>query len=80
MTKAGEELIQAAEEAVEIACCQADPASYRVHIPDEINARLIRSRLNMTQGVFAQTFGIDLRTLQEWEQAGGCPPVRRKRF
>ena len=65
MTKAGEELIKAATEALEITHGQADPESYRVHLPDEINARLIRSQLNMTQGVFAQTFGIDIRTLQE---------------
>ena len=62
MTKAGEELIKAATEALEIAHGQADPENYRVHLPDEINARLIRSQLNMTQGVFAQTFGIDIRT------------------
>ena len=48
MTKAGEELIKAATEALEITHGQADPESYRVHLPDEINARLIRSQLNMT--------------------------------
>ncbi|MCE2450535.1 MAG: transcriptional regulator [Candidatus Latescibacteria bacterium] len=63
MTKAGEELIKAATEALEITRGKADPESYRVHLPNEINARLIRSRLNMSQGVFAKTFGIDIRTL-----------------
>ena len=73
MTKAGKELIKATTEALEIARGQADSASYRVHLPDEINARLIRSQLNMTQGAFAQTFGIDIRTLQEWEQGRRIP-------
>ncbi len=73
MTKAGEELIKAATEALEITRGKAAPESYRVHLPDEINARLIRSRLNMSQGVFAKTFGIDIRTLQDWEQGRRVP-------
>ena len=34
MTKAGEELIKAATEALEITRGQADPESYRIHLPD----------------------------------------------
>ena len=73
MTAAGEELVKAAAEALEIARGGADAERYRVHLPDEINARLIRSRLGMSQGVFAETFGIDVRTLQDWEQGRRVP-------
>ncbi len=73
MTKAGEELIKAATEALEIARGEANPGSYRVHLPEEINVRVIRSRLNMSQGLFAKTFGIDVRTLQDWEQGRRVP-------
>lgn len=73
MTQAGEELIKAATEALEIARGDADPKSYRVHLPDEVNVRLIRSRLKMSQGAFARTFAIDIRTLQDWEQGRRVP-------
>ena len=64
---------QAATEALEIARGEANPGSYRVHLPEEINVRVIRSRLNMSQGLFAKTFGIDVRTLQDWEQGRRVP-------
>ena len=73
MTKAGEELINAAKEALEFARDEADREEYRVHLPDEINPRLIRSRLNMSQRTFADTFTIELRTLQDWEQGRRVP-------
>ena len=73
MTKAGEELINAATEALEFVRDNADREEYRVHLPDEINPRLIRSRLNMSQRTFAATFTIELRTLQDWEQGRRVP-------
>lgn len=65
MTRVGEELIKAATEALAFARDEADPEEYRVHIPDEINPRLIRSRLNMSQREFADAFAVELRTLQD---------------
>ena len=73
MTKAGEELITAATEALEFVRDGANRREYRVHLPDEINPRLIRSRLNMSQRTFAETFTIELRTLQDWEQGRRVP-------
>lgn len=73
MTRVGEELIKAATEALAFARDEADPEEYRVHIPDEINPRLIRSRLNMSQRTFVDAFAIELRTLQDWEQGRRVP-------
>jgi len=37
------------------------------------NVKAIRESLNMTQKEFSDTFGIPLRTLQEWEQNRRIP-------
>lgn len=71
--KAGRELLQAAAEAVAIAKGEADPKTYRVHTPEEIDTRLMRKRMKMSQTEFAKTYGLDLRTLQDWEQGRRVP-------
>jgi putative transcriptional regulator len=73
MTKAGERPLRAVDGARAIARGEADPKTYRVHLPKEIDARLIRKRLKMTQAAFAETYGLDLRTLQDWEQKRRIP-------
>ena len=73
MTKAGEEIIQGIREAIEIARGEADPRTYRVHLPADIDSRRIRKRLKMTQAGFAKTYGLDVRTVQDWEQGRRVP-------
>ena len=53
MTKLGKELIQSANEALEIAKGEADPKTYRVREPREIDVRALRQRLGMSQVAFA---------------------------
>lgn len=45
----------------------------RVHPPQEVNVKAIRRRLHLSQAVFAAYFGINIRTLQEWEQGRRHP-------
>jgi putative transcriptional regulator len=56
------------EQAIAFADGQADPQTYRVHVPVEINVKAIRSRLAMTQQEFAGRFGFSINTLRHWEQ------------
>lgn len=51
----------------------ADPASYRVHVPDRIDVRRIRQTLGLTQAEFAARFGFSISTLRKWEQDGRQP-------
>jgi putative transcriptional regulator len=44
-----------------------------VHIPDEINVARIRKNANMSQRQFAAYFGVNVRTIQEWEQGRAVP-------
>jgi putative transcriptional regulator len=64
----GKRLIAAAKEARQIARGKADPATYRMHVPADIDVQSIRKSLGMSQSIFASKFGIAPGTLRDWEQ------------
>jgi putative transcriptional regulator len=64
MSKLGKQLINAAKSAQAIA--KADPKTYRVRA--HLDVRAIRTKLKMSQDVFAARFGILPSTLRDWEQ------------
>lgn len=68
MSKMGKRLIQGAKEALAIARGEADPATYRVYVPADINVAKIRKKLDLSQAEFASRFGIAPGTLRDWEQ------------
>ena len=45
----------------------------RVHIPQEIDVKAIRTKLGITQQEFAGRFGFSIKTLQHWEQKHRAP-------
>jgi putative transcriptional regulator len=52
MATLGKRLLQAAEEACVIARGEADPSTYKVHVPAEIDVKAIRQGLTMMQAEF----------------------------
>jgi putative transcriptional regulator len=44
-----------------------------VHLPDDIDVKAIRRRLQMSQAAFAAHFAVELRTVQNWEQGQRRP-------
>ena len=78
MSKLGKKLIVAAREGVPIARGEANPSTYRLHIPAEVDVKAMRRRLGMTQEVFALRFGLTLASVRDWEQSRNAPtgPVR----
>jgi|SRR5215470_4726840 len=73
MSKLGKDLIQAAKEARAIARGEADPKSYRVHVPTRVNVRAIRKQQGLSQNEFAARYGIAPGTLRDWEQDRAQP-------
>jgi putative transcriptional regulator len=73
MSKLGKRLIKAAEEALAIARGEADPSTYRVHIPAAIDTSAIRKKLKLTQQQFAARYHIPVATLRDWEQGRRVP-------
>jgi putative transcriptional regulator len=68
MSKRGKRLIKAAKSAQAIARGDADPTTYKVHVPAKVDVRAIRTKLKMSQNAFAARFGILPSTLRDWEQ------------
>ena len=68
MSKLGKRLIKAAEEACAIARGEADPSTYRVHVPADVDVRKIRKALKLSQAEFAAEFGLSASTIRDWEQ------------
>jgi len=61
------------EEALAIARGEADPLTYRVHLPAAPGVRALRKRLKLTQEQFSARFGVPLSTLRDWEQGRRLP-------
>lgn len=69
----GQELIDSAKEALAFVDGDTSIDDFVVHLPAEIDTRKIRRRLSMSQADFAEVFGFNMRTLQEWEQGRSMP-------
>ena len=61
------------EEALAYAEGTADVSRYGVHIPEAIDVKAIRAKLDMTQEGFAGRFGFSVNTLRHWEQGRRVP-------
>ena len=59
------DLIEAAKEMVDIEKGKKQPK--KVHVHSLPNVKLIREGLKLSQTEFSKKFGIELRTLQDWE-------------
>ena len=59
------------KEAIDFA--QEKETSSVVHKYDDVDIQTLRKKLNMTQEVFAATFGISLGTLRHWERGDRQP-------
>jgi putative transcriptional regulator len=46
---------------------------FKVHVPDEVDVRSIRHKLNMTQSRFSDTFGFSLDAIKHWEGGRRTP-------
>jgi putative transcriptional regulator len=73
MSKLGKKLIAAAHEGISIARGEADPTSYRLHVPTKIDVRAMRTKLGMTQESFALRYGLTLARVRDWEQGRSAP-------
>lgn len=68
MSKAAQSVRRGLEEALAYADGKADKSRYRIHVPEKIDVKAIRTRLDMTQEEFAGRFGFSVNTLRHWEQ------------
>ena len=72
-------MIQGMKEALAFANGEED-SDYIAHVQEDIDVQHIRQKFNMTQTDFSSTFGIELRTLQDWEQGRRVPSGASRNF
>jgi putative transcriptional regulator len=73
MSKIADSIRRGLKEAVAYAEGKADERAYRIHVPQKIDVKAIRKRLDMTQEEFAGRFGFSVNTLRHWEQGSRRP-------
>lgn len=52
----------------------------RVNPTKEVDVKLIRQKLHLSQDEFASYFGVSVRTIQEWEQHRRNPTATARNF
>jgi putative transcriptional regulator len=57
----------------------ADKRRYRVHVPENVDVKKIRTRLGLSQETFAATYGFAVSAVRDWEQ-GRRRPERSARI
>lgn len=60
-------------EAIAIADRSADPSTYRVHVPSDLDVRAIRRKLGLSQAAFATRFNLTAARVRDWEQGRSRP-------
>ncbi len=73
MSTVAESIRRGLEQAVAHAEGTADTSAYRVHVPEQVDVKAIRVKLEMTQEEFAGRFGFSINTLRHWEQGSRRP-------
>ena len=78
MSEVGQGIVKGLEEA--LAFANGEKTHVVVHIPEEINVKRIRKKLEMSQTAFADYFGFKVSTLRDWEQGHRVPTGPARHF
>ncbi|EHK74819.1 helix-turn-helix domain-containing protein [Sinorhizobium meliloti CCNWSX0020] len=73
MSKVADSIRRGLNEALVYAEGNTDANAFRVHVPERIDVKAIRTKLDMTQEEFAGRFGFSVNTLRHWEQGSRQP-------
>lgn len=71
MSKAGDRIVSAMEEAV--AFMEGEQTGAKAIIPRQLDVKRIRLKTGMSQARFAGLYGFSLSTLRNWEQGRRTP-------
>ena len=78
MSNAANSIRKGLEEAVAYAKGRGAKKGYRVHVPEHVDVKAIRTKLGLTQQAFAARFGFSINTLRHWEQGKREPEGPRE--
>jgi putative transcriptional regulator len=67
------EMIAGGKQAVAIMRGEADPSTYRVHVPVDVDVKAVRQKTGLSQDAFAGVYGFATGTIRDWEQRRSVP-------
>lgn len=73
MTKNFDRIIKGLDEASDYVRGEADARAYRVHAPETVDVKAIRTKMKLTQEAFAARYGFSVSAVRDWEQARRRP-------
>ena len=73
MSKAADSIRKGLNEAIQYAQGRAPKSAYRVHVPEDVDVKAIRTKLKLTQQAFAARFGFSINTVRHWEHGTRQP-------
>jgi putative transcriptional regulator len=73
-------IVQGTTEAIEIANGTADPSTYHIHVPAEVDVKAIRQKVGLSQPEFAARFGFGVARIRDWEQGRSHPDGALRAF
>jgi putative transcriptional regulator len=73
VTKAGSRILTSAKQALAFAKGEAEIGNYGVHVFSAPDIKAIRAKTGLSQAMFAKTFALEKRTLEDWEQGRRTP-------
>ena len=68
MQETNNSILKGAKQALDYAKGNTHLKGYGVHIPEDIDVKRIRQRLEMTQFEFAARYGLQVNAVKNWEQ------------
>jgi putative transcriptional regulator len=78
MSEAFEEMMQGLNEVDSF--LSGSKAGFRVHVPETVNVKRIRTQLHMTQARFSSAFGFSLDAIKHWEGGRRTPEVSARAY
>ena len=69
MSTVGENILEGLQDAVQYAKGKTDgQRTHKMTVPEDMNVKRIRQKLNMSQREFSEMFGFSIHSIRNWEQ------------
>ena len=71
--KAFDRIMAGANQALAIARGEAKSEEYKIHVPEVVDVKELRTHLKLSQAAFCARYGFKIDRLQDWEQGRSSP-------
>jgi putative transcriptional regulator len=72
-TPLGESIVRGLEEGLAHVRSEIRLRTRTIHVPEDVDVRAVREKFGLSQSQFADRYGFNPRTIQDWEQGRSRP-------